>query len=138
MRFFTIEELCKSDTAARRGIDNTPTPEAEASLRALVENILDPLRAQWGGPLTVTSGYRCVALNRAVGGAVSSQHMRGEAADITAGSREANMRLFKLIQSMRLPFDQLIFEKGNRAVGPDWVHVSFCASRRRGQVLYIS
>lgn len=138
MRHFTIEELCKSDVAARRGIDNTPSAEVAANLQALVDNILDPLRDMWGGPVTVTSGFRCVALNRAVGGAVSSQHMKGEAADITVGSREANMRLFKLIKSMKLPFDQLIFEKGNRAVGPDWVHVSFSRSRRRGQVVYVS
>lgn len=138
MRHFTLDELCRSATATAKGIDNTPSPDTVDNLQALTDNILDPLREAWGGPVTVTSGYRSLTLNRAVGGAVSSQHMKGEAADITVGSRKDNMRLFNLIRSMKLPFDQLIFEKGDRTVGPDWVHVSFSKSRRRGQIIYCS
>ena len=68
MKHFTIPELTRSDTAQRRSIDNTPTPEAVKNLTARVDNVLDPLRERWGAPLIVTSGYRSPALNTAVGG----------------------------------------------------------------------
>ena len=82
MKYFTITELTKSLTAIRRNIDNTPSGEIKKSLTALVDNILDPLREAYGKPIIVTSGYRCDKLNRAVKGAASSQHVKGEAADI--------------------------------------------------------
>lgn len=119
-RFFSMEELCKSDTAVRRGIGNVPPPAARQNLEALVDNVLDPLRAAYGKPITVNSGYRSPALNKAVGGAAGSQHVKGEAADITAGSRESNKRLFELVLELGLPFDQLIDEKDF-----SWVHVSY-------------
>lgn len=134
-KYFTIEELSRSVTASRRGIDNTPSPDAEARLVALIGNLLDPLRAKWGAPIRVNSGFRSPALNRLVGGSATSQHMKGAAADITAGSREKNRKLFGLIQEWGLPFDQLIWEKGSGA-GPDWIHVSWSARNRR-QVLKI-
>ena len=137
MKHFSIQELCKSATASSRRIDNTPSVQVVKNLTELVRNILDPLREAWGAPIRVSSGYRSTMLNRAVGGVPSSQHVKGEAADITVGSRRDNMRLFKLVQSMGLPFDQLIFEKGDRAVGPDWVHVSYSTVRRRGQILFV-
>lgn len=137
MKYFSIGELTRSTTAAARGIDNTPTPEACQALCALVSNILDPLREAWDRPITVTSGYRSPALNRAVAGAPTSQHLRGQAADITAGTRADNKRLFALIQTLALPFDQLIHEKGSRSQGPDWVHVSYNPDRQRHQILYL-
>lgn len=134
MRYFTLTELCKSSTAARYGIKNTPTAAERDSLVALVDNILDPLREAWGKPIIVNSGFRCKALNShpAVGGAENSQHTKGEAVDIEAVSRdpEDNRKLFELIRSMNLPFDQLINE-----FGYDWVHVSFSRGKRRGSVL---
>ena len=81
--------------------------------------MLDPLREWYGKPIAVNSGYRCPQLNRLVGGAASSQHLKGEAADITAGSREENRKLFEYIRE-NLPFDQLIDEKNF-----SWVHVSY-------------
>lgn len=138
MKHFSFQEFEHSDTAYRHGIDNTMPETAKRAAAALVDNILDPLREAWGKPLTVNSGYRCPALNRAVGGSATSQHVRGEAADIDAGSRADNGRLFKLIQQLKLPFDQLIFEHGDRNIGPDWVHVSFRADgHNRRQILYI-
>jgi hypothetical protein len=137
MKYFTIKELCNSATAKAKGIDNTPTTEVEANLTALIENILDPLRTAYGKPIRVSSGYRCPALNSAVGGVKTSQHRNGQAADITVDSRTENMKLFKLIQSLNLPFCQLIFEKGNRKTGPDWVHVSYDASNVKRQILYL-
>lgn len=124
MKYFTIQELCKSATAAAKGIDNTPTPEATGHLADLVSAILDPVREKWGKPIRVTSGYRCPALNKAVGGTPSSQHLRGEAADITAGNKKDNQALYELIKSSGLDFDQLIDEKNFT-----WLHVSYTTTR---------
>ena len=111
MKYFTIAELCKSDTADRKGIDNRCKKEHVANLTALVDNVLDPLREAYGKPITVNSGFRSPALNKAVGGSATSDHMQGRAADITGGSPAENKKLFNLVQSLGLPFDQLIDEK---------------------------
>ena len=137
MKYFSIDELSASSTARQRNIPNVPSDLSVRNLILLVDNILDPLREAYGKPIRVNSGYRSPALNKAVGGASSSQHMTGQAADITAGSRNENQKLFDLIQKLKLPFDQLIFEKGSLKEGPDWVHVSFNESRNRRQILYL-
>ena len=126
MKYFTIQELTRSDTAARLHIDNTPDSDQIRCLQLLVNNILDPLRDRYGHPIYVTSGYRCHRLNDAVGGAYNSQHTLGQAADITAGSPGENRRLYALIRQMRLPFDQLIDEHGMQ-----WIHVSYGPRHRR-------
>lgn len=96
----------------------------------MVDNVLDPLREWYGKPIVVNSGYRCPALNKAVGGATTSQHMSGQAADIDTGDRQQNKLLFEYIRK-NLPFDQLI-DESNFA----WVHVSYRADgRNRNQVL---
>lgn len=132
MKYFTISELTRSNTAILKKIDNSPSPAVEKCLTALIRNVLDPLRQAWGKPVQVNSGYRCTALNRAVGGAASSQHLKGEAADITTGSREGNKKLFDLAQELRLPFDQLIDEKGYQ-----WLHISYREAGNRNQVLHL-
>lgn len=138
MKHFSIQELTRSDTAIRKGIDNTAPKEAQENLTRLVDKVLDPLREAWGGPITVTSGYRSAALNKAVGGSATSDHLKGCAADITVGSRERNKELFILIQKLGLPFDQLIHEKGSVKDGPDWVHVSYRrVGQNRKQILYL-
>lgn len=125
-----MKELAKSSTADKMGIDNTPTSEATVALSNLVTHVLDPLREMYGKPITVNSGYRCPKLNAAVCGAKNSQHMRGEAADITAGSKTENKRLFELIRD-NLPFDQLLNESNY-----SWVHVSYVSSsKNRKQIL---
>ena len=126
MKYFTIRELTRSDTARWLGIDNTPPPSAVKALHDLVDHVLDPLREAWGGPIRVNSGYRCPELNKAVGGTPSSQHQRGEAADITVGSSSRNRRLLALVKELKLPYDQLIDEKGCR-----WIHVSHRAGHNR-------
>lgn len=133
-KYFTISEFVRSETADRRGIDNKLPKELLPNVQALINNVLDPLREAWGKPITVTSGYRCPALNKAVGGSATSDHMQARAADITAGNRKENKRLFYLIQELGLPFDQLIWEKGN-SEGPDWVHVSYREGKNRKQIL---
>ena len=124
-------ELTRSAEAVRRGIDNVPPPEVKVRLSALITRLLDPVRELWGGPITVNSGFRCPVLNKAVGGVPSSQHVRGEAADITVGSPEENRRLFELIRTSGLDFDQLIDER-NYA----WLHLSY-STRNRKQVLHL-
>ena len=104
--------------------------EHVANMTALVDNVLAPLREAYGKPIRVNSGFRCPALNKAVRGSATSDHMTGRAADITGGSPKENKRLFYLIQSLGLPFDQLIDEK-NFA----WVHVSYRERANRKQVL---
>lgn len=126
MKHFTIKELTRSETARILGIDNTPPASAVKALNDLVDNVLDPLRESWGGPIRVNSGYRCPELNQAVGGTPGSQHQRGEAADITVGSRRSNRRLLELIKRLNLPVDQCIDEKGCR-----WIHVSHRRGRNR-------
>lgn len=96
-KHFTLAELTHSAEAAQNNIDNTPPADAVARLNTLADKLLDPVRELWGGPLTVNSGYRCTALNRIVGGAARSAHLRGEAADITTGSTEGNRLLFNMI-----------------------------------------
>ena len=131
-KYFDFNELIRSDIARSRSIDNTPPPQVAARLEVLAVRLLDPVRELWGAPLRVNSGYRCPALNRAVGGAATSGHMRGEAADITTGSREGNRRLFGMIVEKGLEFDQLIDEKGY-----SWLHISFREEGNRHQILHL-
>ena len=119
MKHFTLGELCASSTADAHGIKNTPPLQESGNLKALAEQVLDPLREWYGKPIYVNSGYRCPQLNRLVGGVPGSQHLKGEAADITAGSKEENRKLFEYIKG-HLEFDQLIDEKDFA-----WVHVSY-------------
>ncbi|WP_300828722.1 D-Ala-D-Ala carboxypeptidase family metallohydrolase [uncultured Rikenella sp.] len=140
MTYFTIEELCASDTARRRGIDNTPDAAKRQKLQTLIEQLLDPIRAAWGAPIVVNSGYRSPKLNAAVGGVSTSQHLRGEAADISVGTPAENKRLFDRIVSLRdegrIAFDQLIWEKGSSA-GPEWIHISYRPGANRNQTLHL-
>lgn len=130
MKHFTIKELSASTSAAEKKIDNTPDAAATINLKALVEMILDPAREGVGRAITVSSGYRSSALNTAVGGAATSQHCKGEAADLTCGTRSLNKELFDFIR-VNLPFDQLIDERDYL-----WIHVSYKRSGvNRGAVL---
>lgn len=134
MKYFSIEELCASDIAERKKIDNTPNADARLRMQRLIEQLLDPIRAAWGGPITVNSGYRSPALNKAVRGVSNSQHMKGEAADITVGSAGDNKRLFdkivELQQAGKIAFDQLIDESNY-----SWLHISFKSVGNRNEVL---
>lgn len=131
--YFTLEELLRSETAKKLRIQNLPSFEVVDNLKALRDSILNPLRSEFGSAIVVTSGFRSAKLNAAVGGSVRSQHMLGQAADIKASGAtvEANRRLFALIQSLGLPFDQLIDERRY-----SWIHVSF-SPRHRRKVLHL-
>lgn len=131
MKYFTIEEFTRSETARRANISNVPDEECRTNIENLVKAVLDPLREIYGKPIIVTSGYRCKELNRAVGGAAHSQHMSGCAADITGGGAADNFELMEIMINSDLPFDQLIDEHHLQ-----WLHVSHVTSRaNRGEVL---
>lgn len=117
-KHFSWDELTKSDTAKKYGISNTPSEEEKRNLIALVMKVLDPLRDKYAKPVTVNSAYRSPFLNSKVGGSDFSQHVKGQAADITGGSKEENKILFNLLKDM--DFDQLINEQDY-----SWIHVSY-------------
>ena len=125
---FTWKEFEKSDTASRLHIVNVINDwDVRDNIKALVENVLQPLRDAWGGPIFINSGYRSKELNEAVGGVETSQHRKGEAADCGCTDPYA---LAKLVLRMKLPFDQLI-------VYPDFLHISYKDDgENRGQLLY--
>lgn len=136
MKYFTIEELSRSDKAKRLGMSNAPSKKHEENLVALVEAVLDPLREAYGSPIYVNSGYRSPGVNQMAMGAKNSQHMceNGDAAaDITTGSTTGNEKLFNMIIELQLPFDQLIDESGF-----SWIHVSHKSKgRNRKQILHL-
>ena len=136
MKYITIPELTRSATAQKRGIDNTPPPEAIRNLTTLTENLLDPLREKWGAPLTVTSGYRCPELNTAVGGTKTSHHKQGMAADLITreNTPEANKRLFETLLKSGLKWTQAIWERN--AAGATWVHVAYDPSNLNNRIVY--
>ena len=127
--FFTIDELTESTKAKEKGIDNTPTEEVKENLYLLIKEVLDPTRLAYGSYIKVNSGYRSSELNIALGGAASSQHIKGQAADITGGSVDKNKEIFKIIAESG-NFDQLIWEKNGT-----WVHVSYKENGNRKEIL---
>ena len=130
MKYFTIDELTKSNTAIRMKIDNEPNGEQLSNLMDLVDNVLDPLREAYGKAIKVTSGFRSFALNKEVNGSKTSQHLKGQAADITGGSVSENKKIFSLCKALQ--FDQLIDEYDYK-----WIHVSYNKNKNRKQILKI-
>lgn len=126
---FTLEELTVSQEAARRGLRNEPNAVQVDALRALCEQVLEPLRARVKRPIVVSSGFRSKTVNACIGGSATSQHCRGEAADIMVPGMDT-ADVVDLIRAMRLPVDQVIDEFAR------WVHVSYSvAGGNRGEVL---
>lgn len=123
---FTLREFITSQTATRRGIKNIPTPAQIESLRLLSVEVLERVRALTGGPLIISSGFRSVELNRAIGGAGESQHCLGEACDFYSPHMTVDA-LFTLIKDSGIEVDQCISEFASPTGG--WVHCSF--TRRR-------
>ena len=118
-----MEELYASATATAKGINNKPSVQQMINLVYLCAFVLEPLRVAMGEPIKIGSGFRCQALNKAVGGVYNSQHMKGQAADLCIdGDRQKGRKWFNYIRD-HLPFDQLIWEHNSK--GTYWVHVSF-------------
>ncbi len=130
MEYFTLKEL----TGTKTGLANTPNEEEVKNLEHLVREILDPLRAVYGSPIRVNSGFRSEAVNKAVGGVANSQHLTGEAVDISAGNPEENKRLFHMLAHDGYLFDQLIDEQKY-----SWIHVSLKRKgKNRQQILHLN
>ena len=128
---FTLSELVRSETATNRHIDNTPSPDVVDNLRNLCSNVLEPARVAFGASIYITSGYRCPALNKAVGGKPTSQHLRGEAADLQVRSVENLRKLYNAIKDHGV-FDQLLFESNGVT---KWIHVSYKQGGNRRQAI---
>ena len=133
-RNFTLSELIKSDTAIRKGINNNPNAEQIEKLKALCENILQPVRDHFGR-VKVTSGYRSPELCTAIGSSINSQHAKAEAADFEVIDTD-NAELADWIHS-NLSYDQLILEyytPGEPNSG--WIHCSYIPEDRRAQFMH--
>ena len=118
--YFTIDELCASDTAKKYGIDNTPNPTIITRLQRLI-NFLNPLREAWGSAIKVTSGYRCEKLNCFVGGSKTSSHTIGYGVDlIPLNGKMSEFKKFIVDYMKNKMFDQCIIEKSGKT---EWVHI---------------
>ena len=124
---FTLSEFTKSITAERLGIDNKPGYEEVLAMRRLCQEVLEPLRQHYGKPIRITSGFRCEALNKAVGG----EHMLGEAADLSVPNEQVARDWFQWI-AHHTDFDQMLFEHSSR-MRNRWLHLSCRWDRRRNR-----
>ena len=131
----SLAEMTISYEAKRRGITNAPTEEHLGNMKKLAENVFQPIREHFKFPICISSGYRSLALNKAIKGAATSQHCSGEAMDIDLdGTSITNAQIFNYIKD-NLVFDQLIWEFGTDK-NPDWVHVSYESNgKQRKQIL---
>lgn len=120
--YFTIEELCKSDTAEKLNIDNTPSEEVIERLNEIID-FMNPIREAWGSAIIVTSGYRCPELNKAVGGSETSVHQIGYGIDMQPknGKIEEFIEfLINYVKDNNLKWDQILFERSKSAI---WIHL---------------
>lgn len=142
MRYFTIDELCHSDTAIALGIDNTPNSEIKEHLIQLIEELLDPLREAWGSGIKVTSGYRCARLNRALkGSSPTSAHLIGYAADLVPSNGDiSGFKRFavKWLKENNIKFDQCLCETNGK--GKQWLHLGLynLSMQQRKQILNLN
>ena len=127
----TFLEATASPTALRNGINNEPPTDILDNMKVVADKVFEPLRKWYGKPIKVNSFYRSPELNKKVGGSTTSQHVKGMAIDLSAGTKSENKRLFDYIKA-NLIFDQLIWEYGGV-----WVHVSYNKEKNRKQVLNI-
>lgn len=137
MKYFVFSEFFNSDLADTVGIVNYPSPEVEQYVRiniaTLVDHVLDPIRERWGAPVRITSGYRCKALNKLVGGAENSLHLTGRAADFTIdGLTPFEYKMLASWCADHLEFDQMIVYAKRR-----FIHVSYVSPEcDRHEVLF--
>ena len=132
---FTLDEMLKSQTALRMGLSNDPGPDQLEALVDLCELMLEPIRNHYERPVVVSSGFRALAVNKAIGSKDASQHTKGEAADIEIPGLD-NLELYYWVAE-NLDFDQLILDFYTGEPSSGWVHVSYVGSENRGQTLRI-
>lgn len=123
--FFTLEEFTRSSTAKKLKIDNTPSDEVIKNIEYGVQMVLDPLRRMLQTPITITSGYRCSALNKAVGGVSNSWHTKGNAADIRVKNEEEAKAIFQVLKTLP-SVDTVLFEHSANSI---WMHVQWDMER---------
>ena len=138
-KHLSLKEVIKSNTATRKGIDNTPTDEHLYNLKRLAEEIFEPIRTHFNVPIGVSSGYRSIALNKAIGGSKTSQHSKGEALDLDADiyGEITNKQIFDFIKD-NLVYDQLIGEGLSSNGDYNWIHVSYSATRKNRKEILIA
>jgi hypothetical protein len=125
----TYAEAIHSNTAKRKGIDNTPSEAQVTAMKLLAEKVFEPLRKWVGGPIKVNSFFRSEALNESIGGASSSQHCKGQAIDIDdVYGKKTNADMYHWIQT-NLDYDQMIWEFGTD-MQPNWIHVSYVSEEK--------
>lgn len=133
-KYFTLKEMTKSSTAKANNIDNTPDFEIVENLNLLIINLLDPMREAYGKAIKVTSGFRCPALNKIVGGVENSQHMKGQAADIVPADGTTNEFITWIQQYLKgKDFDQCIIETSKKT-GGKWIHISWKKTGNRKKI----
>ena len=134
MKHFKFYEMIRSSKAEELNINNWPKDADIMDNLIFTMECLDKIREDYGLPLYISSGYRCGELNKKVGGVKTSQHVKGQAADINLGSVEMNRAFFNWCQANinDLPIDQLIDESHY-----SWVHLSFIKENQRHQVLHL-
>lgn len=134
-KHISYKEATNSYTAKKENIDNIPNDQQLESMKALAENIFEPLREAINTPIYIASFFRSNALNLKIGGAYGSQHTKGEAFDLDADryGHTTNKKIFDYIKD-NLEFDQLIWEYGTNS-NPNWVHVSYKKVNNRKQIL---
>jgi len=134
-KHITVKEATQSATATRLKIDNIPSAEVLANMKLVAEKCFEPLREWYGKPITINSFYRSPALNKAVKGSKTSDHVKGMAIDLDAGSNSENLKLFNWLKD-NVEYKQLIYEYGGKS-GPEWVHISYDPKDLRTQILFI-
>ena len=131
---FSLNELTKSQTAERKGINNTPSAEHQENLKLLCESVLQPIRDHFGKVVTISSGYRSPELCTAIGSKITSQHAKGQAADFEIFG-VSNKELADYIHE-HLDYDQLILEYWKESdPNSGWVHCSYSEGNNRNQYL---
>ena len=134
-KHITYLEATHSDTAKAKGISNIPNEVQLAAMRLVAEKCFEPLREWYGKPIRINSFFRSVELNKAVKGSKTSDHVKGMAIDLDAGSNAENLKLFNWLKD-NVEFTQLISEYGDKS-GPEWLHISYNPNNLKTQLLYI-
>jgi len=131
-KHITIEEASQSPTALRMGIKNLPNAEELEAMKYVAENLFEPIREWYNAPIKINSFFRCVALNKAVKGSLTSGHVLGNSIDISGGNKIENKKIFDFIKTSGLNYDQVINEYDYT-----WIHISLKKTGNRKQILVI-
>jgi hypothetical protein len=128
----SYSEATKSQSAIRLGIKNEPTEKQLTAMKLVAAKVFEPVREFIAKPIVISSFYRSPKVNSSIGSSSTSQHCKGEAMDLD--TEKDNLKIFHYIKS-KLVFDQLILEFPDKNGSPSWVHVSYSATKNRGEVL---